>query len=250
MRRLLASPRRRRRLGWSATVLLVAGSIVTAGVLYSRSIDVGEEPLSNTRARLAEQEQPEEPLAPDQADDALGVAGRFILTAVKREHVERSWELTSPELRAGYTRASWSRGEIPIVPYPVHTAKWQVDYTYHDRVGLKVALFPKKGSEVAPAVFNIDLRQLGKGKSRHWVVDAWQPLPERPGGGASTQNAFGIPQVGGIATEDGPRQLSAAWIFVPIGVLSLFLLVGIGIALGAWVRGRRATQQYLRTRAG
>jgi hypothetical protein len=247
MRAFLASPRRRRRLAWAGTSALVAGGIVAVGALFSGGGEPVDVPLSNAPFQLPEKEQPEESLRRGAAGTVLNVAGKFLVTAVNRRHVDASWELASPTLRAGYTRATWSKGEIPIVPYPVNTARWEVDYTYHDRVGLKVAVFPKRGSKVAPAVFLIDLREIATRGKRRWVVDSWQPLPEQPAGGTQASVA-GIPDLS--RNEAGERQLSAAWIFVPIGVLSLFALVLASVGGASWYRGRRADQAYLRSHSG
>ena len=244
MRGLLASPRRRRRLAWAGTAALVAGGIVAVGALFSGGGAPAEAPLGDGPFRLPEQERPEESLGREAAGSVLHVAGRFLVTAVNRKHVAESWELASPTLRAGYTRATWSKGEIPIIPYPVNTARWEVDYTYHDRVGLKVAVFPKKDSDVEPAVFLIDLQEIVRGGKRRWVVDGWQPLPERPGG-ATSPSAAGLPNLS--VEVEGERQLGAVWIFVPIGVLTLFVLVLAAFGVASWYRGKQADQAYLRS---
>ncbi len=223
---------------------LVAAAIVAIGALFSGGGEPAEAPLSNEPIRIPEPERPEETLNQAAAGSVLHVASRFLVTAVSRKHVAQSWELASPTLREGYTRATWSKGEIPIVPFPVNHARWEVDYTYHDRVGLKVAVFPKKGSKIAPAVFFIDLRQIGKGRDRHWVVDGWQPLPERPAGSMQA-SVSGIPNLS--IERNGERQLSAAWILVPIGVLSLFVVVLISVATANWYRGKKADQAYARS---
>src|SRR4051812_27750520 len=43
----------------------------------------------------------------------------FIATAVAREHVDQSWNVVAPSLKAGYTAAQWKKaGDLPVVPYP------------------------------------------------------------------------------------------------------------------------------------
>ncbi len=72
----------------------------------------------------------------------IAVAARFLNTAVKREHTETAYDLVSASLRAGITRREWVDGEIPVVPYPVDSARWKFDYSFADEVGLQVLVFP------------------------------------------------------------------------------------------------------------
>ena len=92
--------------------------------------------------------------------------------------------------RQGYTREEWRSGEIPVVPYPVAQARWKLDYTYADAVGLQVLLFPKAGSGMRPNLFLMELKPTGDPAHRRWVVDSWTPsgvanpalqAPRRPG---------------------------------------------------------------------
>lgn len=244
MRSVLASPRLRRRLAWGGGAAAVACVVVTLGVLYSNT-NLRDEPLSNAPARLGEPEPKPEKLTRRGANDALRVAAQFINTAVTRHHVDASWTLSSPGLRAGYTRQTWSRGEIPVVPYPsVREARWQLDYSIHNAMGLKVALFPQRGTRMQPAVFYIDLKRVGK--DRHWVVDGWQPLPERAAGGGQPLSAIGVPDLS--LDSGGKRQLGTAWIAVPLALFSLLVLIPASLFTVSWYRGRRIERAYLRER--
>lgn len=109
---------------------------------------------------------------------ARKVAGEFILTAVARENVGKSWTLTHPKLRAGYTKAEWTKGEIPIAPYPVESldeARFNLAEKYPNELLLEVALIPKEGAKIEAAVFALGLKAVGTGKARHWLVDYWMP---------------------------------------------------------------------------
>jgi hypothetical protein len=246
MRSVLASPRLRRRLAWGGGAAAVACLVVVVGVLFGNN-KLRDEPMSNAPARLAEPEPKPEKLTRKGANDALRVAAQFINTAVTRHHVEASWPLSSRALRAGYTRRTWSRGEIPVVPYPsVREARWQLDYSIHNAMGLKVALFPRPGTRVQPAVFYIDLKRVGRGSDRHWVVDGWQPLPERAGGGGQPLSAIGVPDLS--LDSGGKRQLGTAWIAVPLALFSLIVLIPASLFIVSWYRGRRIEQAYLRER--
>ena len=178
------------------------------------------------------------PFTADVRKDVLDTAARFLETAVVREHVEDSWELTAPSLRAGYTPKTWATQDIPVAPYPVDVARWDVDYSWEGVVGLKVALFPKKGESVPAAVFDMQLRAFGKGDKRRWLVDSWTPtsytqVPRGPLLGGSNQ-----PQV------EYKSPLGPTWLFLPLGILSLALAVPLLFLGRNWWRGRRAVRQY------
>jgi hypothetical protein len=61
--------------------------------------------------------EPPRPAVAD-APAAHRVAAQFVNTAVARENVGASWAVTHPDLRAGYTRATWAEGTIPVQPVP------------------------------------------------------------------------------------------------------------------------------------
>lgn len=169
----LRSPKTQRRLLWvglPALAAVVAVAIVIGiGDTGTKVPDV----MSNEPAVVIEQEK-KAPLEPG----ARKVAGEFILTAVARRDLGRSWELTHPKLREGYTRAQWLTGEIPIVPYPVsrtEPAPLSVEESYENSAVMRVALAPERGSDVKPQIFWIGVRAVGEGKKRHWLVDYWAP---------------------------------------------------------------------------
>src|SRR5256885_3610801 len=73
---------------------------------------------------------------------ALAVATEFLRTAVLREHIDRSWSITEPGLRAGDTRRAWDNGNsLPFPPYHFSQARWRPDYSYRNSIGLEGALF-------------------------------------------------------------------------------------------------------------
>jgi hypothetical protein len=234
----LSSPRTRRRLATWGSVALVVGAIVFSMIHWSNT--------GTTYDIAAPKSEPAPPPPPPRRApftgsvrrDVLRTAARFLETAVVREHVEDSWELTAPTLKRGYTRETWATQDIPVAPYPVDAARWDVDYSWEGVVGLKVALFPKKGEDVPAAVFDMQLRAFGKGDDRRWLVDSWTPasytgVPSGPLLGGSNQPA---------AEYKSP--LGASWLFLPLGVLSLAVLIPLLVLGRNWWRDRRAVRRY------
>ena len=111
--------------------------------------------------------------------EARKVAGKFILTAVARKNIDQSWAITHPDMRAGFTRREWARGDLPVVPYEVSSiseARFRVDALEKNMVQLDVALLPKEATPATKAgVFKIGLVAVGTGDNRRWLVDYWGP---------------------------------------------------------------------------
>src|SRR6266542_4326954 len=150
MRGILASARMRRRLAWGAAFAAAAGGVAALVVLFPSPPQPKEAKVSTVPGDIIPQDKPHPFVT--RKKDVLGVAARFIVTAVERRHVEDSWELASPGLKEGFTKKKWAKGEIPVVPfYPVDFARWRIGYSFEKEVNLLVSLFPprKKGERRA-----------------------------------------------------------------------------------------------------
>jgi len=171
--------------------------------------------------------------------------------SVACSRVEESWSLVSPEFRAGFTREQWNTGDVPVLPFPVQEARWKLQYSDVDGVGYTIALLPTKASHQQAQVFMIGLHLLGSGRKRHWVVDNWQAAPTSAiqsvagGGRGGGGNVLGqaTPRVSPLSES----RESAAWLLLPVGLLSLIVLVPLSVAIVNWYRGRRAERALLRT---
>jgi hypothetical protein len=246
---IISSPRLRRRLIWGAGLLLVV-SAVSALVVTGRSSDP-EVVESAIRAPGWEPAQPPASLkrSAAQLEEPLAVAARFLSTAVARKNVGSSWELVTPELRQGYTRARWSKGDIPVVPFPVRSARWDLDYSYSNEVGLRVAVFPLPGSKMRATVFNLDLRALGPSGKRRWLVSGFTPVGVT---GAAVAGSAPKSSLGDARRSErrGEARLSAAWLFVPLGILGLALLIPVALGVSYWVRSKQAEREWARGSVG
>jgi hypothetical protein len=249
--RIVSSPRRRRRLAWRGSIVLLAAALVAVGVIWP-----------NTAEKVPSVREPGKPVvyhAPKSVKlsrtsraQALTTAANFVKTAVARRHVERSWQLASPSLRQGYTRAEWSGGEIPVVPYPVAQARWKLDYSYPDALGLQVLLYPEPGSGMRPNLFLMELKPVGDRAHRHWVVDSWLPSgvanpalqapSSAPGrGGAS---GVGVQSLDPGIVGNTESRLGAPWLLAPLTLFAIVPLVLAAFAVRNWRRSRRAERAY------
>jgi hypothetical protein len=242
VRRLLSSPRRRRRLLWSALVALLAVGAAVVGLFYSNTGDKLEAPF--TKGPVQRVAPPPKSVAFTEKikRDVGVVAAEFVATGVLRTHTERSYDLTDRAFHQGISRKAWANAN-PIVPFPkeaVAVVKWRLDYSFRDRVGLKVSLQPRPTAKVGAMVFNIELHKVGAPGHRRWLVDYWAPAGlEAP---APAQSAAGQPLGPAKAPKAG---LGAAWLFIPIGVVfGTILLVPIVLIVRGWRRRVRADRAY------
>lgn len=153
-------------------VIAVAALLVGLGIHFSTPGSAGNAngPYVDNDAFYRQPKQV--PFRPTSRRAVRTVLARFISTAVARCRVGDSWDLAGPSLRQGVSRAQWRRGDIPIVPYPAAKhgqGSWDlVNYSYRNKVGLELMLFPKPGSGYSMATADAELV---RGRDRHWRVD-------------------------------------------------------------------------------
>ncbi len=251
---LLASPRMRRRFGWLSIALVLAGCVGVLIVLMPGREQSASGPTESTGGYVPPQPEKSVRMSNRQLVAPLQVAARFIDTAVARKNVAASWGILSPtfEGRGGYTKQSWAKGDIPVQSFPVSRAKWDLEHSFRNEVGLLVALFPPKGSDYRATVFKIDLRAFGKGTHRRWLVDYFGPIGTQninvaPGGAAPRTG--GLPDLNPQGRTGPAGRLNRAWIIVPIGILGMAVLFPIGFALTNVYRGKRAEREFAKTRS-
>lgn len=227
-------------------MLVAAGAAATVSILFWNTGETYDTPLRPGPSTAAPQPKGVRLTEADQAA-VVRTAAQFVDTAVKRERLLASYELVTPALRQGLTRAEWAKGEIPVQFFPVDAARWKLDYSYADEVGLQVYLVPRRGAGLRPAVFYLSLRALGPRAHRRWLVDSFVPRAVGTGqAAASGYSAIPRAPTGGVSTGDGSKAaLSAAWLAVPGALVLGIVLVPAVILLRERRRTRRAERDYL-----
>ena len=255
IQKVLSSPRRRRRLRWLLVPVALA-PLIYLGVHYSSSA----EPSGATGPEVAALPEPKaSPFTPAEQRAVRPVLKEFISAAVAREGVARSWDIAGPSLRQDATREQWNRGEIPVPAYPAAKkglGTWSyVNYSYADAVGLEVVVFPKPGSGETAITADVELVK----RSGKWLVNYWLARSFRGGPGLTDKQARRAERR--VAKElANQRQLklterdfesrpraSAIWWAIPIGLLSLIVIIPLTMGILAWYRDRKETRAYERT---
>jgi hypothetical protein len=254
VRKLFSSPRRRRRTLWGTGLLTLVAGLVAVGVMWPNTAEQVPSELSPGKPTVYHAPKPVK-LTRESRAQALTTAANFVKTAVARQDLDRSWLLVSPALKQGYTRAEWGQGEIPVVPYPVAQARWKLDYSYADAVGLQVLLYPGARSGMRPNLFLMELKPVGDRKHRRWVVDSWTPSgvanpalqapASTPGGGGGGGSAVaGVQSFDPAVVGQAESRLGAAWLMVPIALLAIVPIVLAIFGVRSWRRSRRAERAY------
>lgn len=238
LRRRLASYRFRRRLLWGSLVGVGAASAATVSIVFWNTAPP-EPPRGDSGPASVFVAPTPANLSSAETRSALEVAKKFIRTAVRRERIAEAFELAGPNIRQGMTLEEWTTKDIAVVPYPVDFARWQIEYSFEDELGLQVYVFPDPGRELRPMTFLMSLRPVDAAK-RRWVVDAWIP---RGGAPASVRpnregNRFDI----GASIRELPHtkpRLGPEWLLLPF-LLVAGTLVGIPAVLVVRERRRHA----------
>jgi hypothetical protein len=239
---LLASPRRRRRAAKFAVVLALAVTFTILGVFYSNTSPTRHgAPFTNEPVQTVAPLPTSVKFTPQDRKEVSAVAGHFIATAVFRHHLDDSYDLVMPEFHQGLTRAQWHTGSIPVMPYPakdVALMRWSLDYSYRNRVGMRVAFLPKQTAKVGGIVYAIELKKIGPQQHHRWLVSYWSAS-----GGSILSNR----QRAAAAGTPRPLKpkLGAGWILLPVvGILTLILLVPTILALRGWRARKRVASAY------
>ena len=242
---ILSSYRWRRRLVWAAVALVFVVALVLAilslpkhGRRFTETfrnepsqVVVSDKPVAVTRAMRR------------QVNETLV---RFVATAVMRKDPVAAWDLSTRAMKRGTTRADWARGNLPVFPYPAIPAQargWTVVSSVKDDLVADLVLQPPRGSKRGPVEFNVELKAVGKGPARRWLVDSFIAI--RTYDTSSAQKPKPIKPLPANAKPNYPKgRLSPAWFLVPGVLLGLIVLIPLGIAIVNWRRGVRAARAY------
>jgi hypothetical protein len=237
VRSVLSSPRRRRRITWTGVLLALGGAVTYSMIHWSNT--------SHYHMLKPHAGTPQVVLPPTRVsfksakhEGVLQVAAAFVNTAVKRKDLDKAFDLASPSLKSGFTRKSWAHGDIPVQPYPVDVAKYDLKGSFSDEVWLQVAVFPDKAHRsFTPTTFDLVLKPFGQGKARHWLVDSWAhtgylSIPSGPEGTKDT-------------TVIEYKSAASPWlVLLPLSAFGLGLVLLAAVGARGWWRHSRAMKRY------
>lgn len=223
----------------------LVGLAVAIGIKYPNTAERAPETAPAGAQGYVYQEPKHVELTRAERSRMLATAANFVTHAVARRKVDEAYDLAAPSLRGGLTRAQWRSGTIPVVPFPVEQARWKLEYSDEDAIGLQVMLFPTAKSGLRPAVFNMELAPAGKGARQKFLVTSWAPTAVSGASGpepAASGGPGGVPNLGG--SLDGQARLDQRWLLAPVLLFALVPLIVIGFFVRNWLRGRRAESEF------
>jgi hypothetical protein len=182
----LSSQRFNRLMLIAGVIVLAVGAGVLVLTLAGGSDKTSFNPSPGFKATLPQKSIPlknasgAEVKTYEQLDSEIRTTVRtFLSTAVARKHVDQSWPVVAPSVKAGYTRKEWrSANQLPIIPYPfdnINKVQYYLDYASNREILMEVGLAAPARYKVRPTTFQLGLVPVGKGSGRHWLVDYWMP---------------------------------------------------------------------------
>jgi hypothetical protein len=242
---ILSSYRWRRRLVWAAVALVFAVALVLAILSLPKHGRRFTETFRNEPSPVVVSDKPV-PVTRAMRRQVNETLVRFVATAVMRKDPVAAWDLSTRAMKRGTTRADWARGNLPVFPYPAIPAQargWTVVSSVKDDLVADLVLQPPRGSKRGPVEFNVELKAVGKGPARRWLVDSFIAI--RTYDTSSAQKPKPIKPLPANAKPNYPKgRLSPAWFLVPGVLLGLIVLIPLGIAILNWRRGVRAARAY------
>jgi len=169
-------PKITHRPGWMKALPWVIGSavvgcLIAVGIIWSNTGHSNASVIDRNKPAVdVSKVPPKVKLAPG----ATKVARTFIETAVARKNLRVAYTLVTEQIRQGQSLKSWMTGNIAVVPYPVDAIRYapmKIDFSYPREAQIEIAMLPKKGSNVKPLLFMMDLVKRGD----RWLVNSWVP---------------------------------------------------------------------------
>jgi hypothetical protein len=225
---------------------VAAGCAFAIGVLYPNT-GREESTFSPGKPQVTHVEPRQSPLPKSDLVASQQIVDRFVLSAVLRRHLERSYDIVTPQLRDGMKLNEWKKGVIPVAWFPAKDfafARSKLRYSYANFARYDVLIWARPRAETGSTSFSLEIRAVGKGHRRHWLVDYFQPL----GGGLSLP-ASGARSPLGVRSQPSATNttLGIGWVFAPLSILSLIVIIPGGLAIRGWLRNRRVNRDYVKT---
>jgi hypothetical protein len=237
---LPGSPRARRRLLWAGAVLVAAG--VAGLVIALLPNDHGGITSSVASGRVQTVARPKQvPVTPRVRREINLLFDRFVPTAVARRDPVAARAYVTPDLREQATAAEWRAGTIPVPPYDPAGKTfhgWTTIYSFPRTVSVELTLEPRVARDPVGS-FVVNVKRLG----RRWLVDGIYAAGTH-GGEKEATPAPSAPTTSERVIGGSHGRLSAKWLLVPLGLLSLIVIVPIVVFTRDWLRDRRVRRRH------
>ena len=237
------SPRARRRLLVAAALLVAAGAAVLVVLLIPNNHG-GIASSSGTDTVQLVQRRKQIRVTPRMRASVNALFDQFVPRAIARHDPASVRPYVTANLWRQATPAEWRAGSIPVPPYdPAGTTfhGWRAVYAFPRDVSVELTLEPKRARDPVGS-FIVGLKQVGS----RWLVDGIYAEGTH-GGESAAAPAATTTATAPTTTEHvvgGSRgRLSDVWLLVPLGLLSLIVIVPVVVFTGQWLNDRRVRQR-------
>jgi len=182
----------------------------------------------------------------------------FVNHAVKRHNPQAAYDVVTPTLKGGMTRAQWAHGDIGVYPYPAAGRKfheWTIQYRTKDELSVELILAPtaRYRAKLGQILFNVYLHP----SHGRWLVDSFMPGATfapigKPGVVQAARDFQANPSANTYNRADkvkpvNPPHVSAKFVVVPFAVI-LLVLLGLAVrGIAENIRFRRLAAAHARS---
>lgn len=251
MRSIVSSPRRRRRLlWWSGALAVVVVLTAVSAALWNTGGKLKIDHSVPTGPILTEAAPKQVPFTGATQRQVNSVLQQFVATAVTGQNLPASYDLVTPFMREGMSRNEWSKGNIPVERYPAKDLQiGRIINSTKDDVVLEAALEPRRGVRADLLDVQVELKAVGAGSSRRWLVDSFATTGVIPSSNPAPVTTTPTATAATAAPKQATRptnkgRLSGKWLLLPAAILGLILLIPIGLGIAAWYRRRQAYRRW------
>jgi hypothetical protein len=235
------SPRTRRRLFKAAAVLVAAGAAGLV-VLLLPNDHGGIASSSGTGTVQLVRRQKQVRVTPQMRASIDALFDQFVPRAIARQDPVSVRPFVTPNLWRQATPAEWRAGTIPVPPYdPAGTTfhGWSVFYAFPRNVSVRLTLEPRRRGDPVGS-FIVGLKLIGS----RWLVDGIYTEGMHGGERAAAPAATVEQSTTTERVVGGSRgRLSSTWLLVPLGLLSLIVIIPVAVFTHQWWGDRRVRRR-------
>jgi hypothetical protein len=239
---LPGSPRARRRLLVAGIVVGAAGAAGLVVALIPND-DGGIASSSQTGTVQLVRRQKQIRVSPQMRASIDALFDRFVPLAIARRNPASAKPFVTPNLWRQATPAEWRAGTIPVPPYdPAGTTfhGWRTLYAYPREAGVELTLEPKRPRDPVGS-FVVGLKRIGS----RWLVDGIYIEGTHGGERAAAPAGSTATTTSSARVVGGSRgRLSGTWLLVPLGLLSLIVIIPVVVFTRQWLSDRRVKRRH------
>jgi hypothetical protein len=246
VRKLIESPRKRRRALWLAAGLAAIGVAVAVVEVIPGSSPKSPAPVAYEGPAQTVAQPVDVRLMAADRKAINSLLDRFVPAAVERQSPSEAWTLAGPELKSSSSLKQWKAGVTPVPYYPARGTTfhgWQPLEVTRNYVTFSLLVHPKPGVKLGDYVFSgVVIRQ-----HRRWLVNRlYTTAIMNPVRGSTREVGpadFQAP--GAAAIVPSKPRLGRSWLLPVVAVLSLAVLAPLGLGLVVFVRSRRRKRRLV-----